>query len=130
MLPINNENTKIDLSRAAFEQICLIRENDFTLEGKIFRLKIEGKGCEGFEYATGFSQKQDQDIELLYHQGDKSVRMLLDPFTAHYCQLGQLDYLFDITGQEGFVFQNENEHKYHGKFFTDDSMLPPEDLNP
>lgn len=125
MLPINAKKIKIDMSAAAFEQIQLIAENDYTLEGLSFRLKIDGKGCEGFTYATGFSQKEEDDIELIYQREDRQLILIIDPFTAHYCQEGLLDYLLHAKeNQEGFTFSNNNEDKYHGKFFKDESLVP------
>ncbi len=95
MLPINNNEFQIDLTDSAFKQIQLILENDFTLEGHQFRLKIGGKGCDGFTYDTGFSTKIDDDIELIFKQNDESISILLDDFTGFYCKEGLLDFLFD-----------------------------------
>lgn len=126
MLPINEKKIKIDLSAAAFEQICLIMENDYTLEGHFFRLKIDGKGCDGFTYATGFSQKLDDDIVLTYQNKGKELNILIDPFASFYCEEGILDYLLSANdGEDGFTFINKNEDKYHGKFFKDGQMVPP-----
>lgn len=125
MLPINNSQINIELSRAAFEQIALIKTHDYTLENMDFRLKIGGKGCDGFTYETGFSEKLDDDIVLKFQFEDRYLDLLVDPFAAHYCSEGELDFIFNPTGEEGFEFRNKNEHKYHGKFFSDESMLPP-----
>lgn len=126
MLPINENKIKIDLSAAAFEQILLIAENDYTLEGLTFRLKIDGKGCDGFTYATGFSEKDAEDKELIYNHNDREIIILIDPFTAFYCEQGNLDYLLIAKeGEEGFTFTNSNEHNYHGKFFKDGHLTPP-----
>lgn len=106
----------IQISRAAYEQIKLIMAHDYTLEGLFFRLKIGGKGCDGFTYETGFSEKQDDDI--LYNHQDLTI--LLDPFTAHYAAQGHLDYLLNTqTHEDGFIFVNANEDKHQGKFFKD-----------
>ena len=45
---------KLQVSGAAIQQIKLMLEHDYTLKGKIFRIKIGGKGCGGFTYQTGF----------------------------------------------------------------------------
>ena len=60
MLCTNDNNFKVELTEAAFEQIRLIKSNDFTLDGHSFRLKIGGKGCDGFTYDTGFSQSDEE----------------------------------------------------------------------
>lgn len=122
MLPENRKDFNIEISQAALKQINLIRDNDYTLEGMEFRVKIGGKGCDGFTYDTGFSQPHTDDVELLY-QGTK---VLLDPFTAYYCKEGSLDFLLNPkTNEDGFVFVNFKEEDYHGKFFKDESMAPP-----
>ena len=122
MHPTNRKDCEIDLTNAAYQQIKLIRENDFTLDKQYFRLKIGGKGCDGFTYETGFSEKLDDDIVLIFND----LEILVDPFTFHYCKTGYLDFLLNPKNNEdGFVFINANEAQYHGKFFKDESMTPP-----
>ena len=126
MLPINEKKVKIDLTAAAFEQIKLILENDYTLEGLNFRLKIDGKGCDGFTYATGFSEKVEDDIELEFEHSGNSIKILLDSFALFYCKEGTLDFLLNVNeSEDGFTFINNNEDKYHGKFFKDGGDLVP-----
>ena len=126
MLPDNRNDFDLRLSRAAYNQIKLIQENDFTLKGMKFRLKIGGKGCDGFTYETGFSHPQEGDVQLVF----EGLEVLLDPFTAHYSKKGSLDFLLNPKNNEdGFVFVNDNEEKYHGKFFKDESLAPPENLS-
>lgn len=123
MLPDNRKDFNIQLSQAALNQIKLIKENDFTLEGMFFRLKIGGKGCDGFTYDTGFSERLEDDIALKFDD----IEIIIDPFTAHYCKEGSLDFLLNPSSNEdGFVFMNFNEGDYHGKFFKDESMVPPD----
>ncbi|MBC74444.1 MAG: hypothetical protein CME64_00355 [Halobacteriovoraceae bacterium] len=122
MTPTNRNDFNIQVSKAALEQIKLIKENDYTLNDEKFRLKIGGKGCDGFTYDTGFSTPLEDDVELEFGE----VKVILDPFTAHYCKEGSLDFLLNPkTNEDGFVFINFNEEKYHGKFFKDESMAPP-----
>ena len=122
MTPTNRNDFNIQISRAALEQIKLIKENDYTLDKEKFRLKIGGKGCDGFTYETGFSTPLDDDLQLVF----EDVIVILDPFTAHYCKEGSLDFLLNPkSNEDGFVFINFNEEKYHGKFFKDESMAPP-----
>jgi Fe-S cluster assembly iron-binding protein IscA len=124
MLPSNNE-IKINLTQAAFKQIMLMQQNDYTLDGMIFRLKIGGKGCDGFTYDTGFSKPLDDDIKLHFQFDEQSCELLVDPFTAHYCQSGQLDYMLNPKNNEdGFLFLNDNEENYAGKFFKDENLVP------
>ena len=126
MLP-SNCDYKINLTQAAFNQISLIQQNDYTFSGLFFRLKIGGKGCDGFTYDTGFSEKLADDIVLDYSVNNGQVTLIVDPFTAFYCKEGQLDFLLNPKNNEdGFVFINDNEHVYAGKFFKDESMVPRE----
>lgn len=124
MLPTNKE-IQIDVSRAAANQIYLIYEHDYTLKDHYFRIKIGGKGCDGFTYETGFSKEIEGDIFLEYLFEKAPLKIIIDPFTAHYCQNAELDYLLNPNNNEdGFVFLNKNEHLYAGKFFKDTSLVP------
>lgn len=118
---------QINLSDAASRQIKLIEENDYTLSGKKFRLKIGGKGCDGFTYEMGFDNLATDDHILPYQTTYGLVEIILDPFTAFYCQEGNLDFFFNPnTDEDGFLFINHNEDKYVGKFFKDPTLLPKE----
>jgi iron-sulfur cluster insertion protein len=113
---------------SAIQQIRLMELNDFTLEGLKFRIKIGGKGCGGFTYDTGFSEKHEDDlvITLSYPTINYELTILIDPFTAFYTQEATLDYLLDTTSnEEGFVITNAREGDHRGKFFKDTSKLPP-----
>lgn len=125
MLPVNSE-IQINVTRAAANQIILMKEHDFTLEGMLFRIKIGGKGCDGFTYDTGFSAPLVDDITLNYQvDNDCSFQILIDPFAAHYCKNAELDFLLNPKNNEdGFVFLNHNEHLYVGKFFKDQELVP------
>ncbi len=126
MYPINNDDIKIDLTDSAFSQIKLIQSNDFTLEDHTFRLKIGGKGCDGFTYETGFSKPVSDDLLLSFTNKDQKLDILLDAFSAFYCKEGILDYYFiPHENEDGFFFTNRNEHKHHGKFFKDGENVPP-----
>jgi len=126
LFPTNlNELYKFDLTDSAFMQIKLIQDNDFTLENHTFRLKIGGKGCDGFTYDTGFSQKVEDDVELEFINKNQPLKILLDKFTAFYCKEGILDYYFiPHENEDGFFFTNKNEDKHHGKFFKDGVNIP------
>ncbi len=119
---------KLFVTDSAVRQIQVMQENDYTLEGLSFRIKIGGKGCEGFTYDTGFSERHvddlviEQDFPLIkFH-----LTILMDPFTAFYTQELTLDYLLDTTNnEEGFIVNNAADGQHRGKFFKDDGLLPP-----
>ncbi|MBT4792775.1 MAG: hypothetical protein HON90_14465 [Halobacteriovoraceae bacterium] len=125
MINVSLQDIQIKITTAAMAQILLILENDYTLQDEVFRLKIDGKGCTGFDYALGFSKQLDDDLILNLVENNQTIKILLDPFTAFYCKEGQIDYTNDHEqGAEGFHFENYNQKNYHGKFFKDESKVP------
>jgi iron-sulfur cluster insertion protein len=119
---------KLFVTDSAVRQIQLMQVNDYTLEGLSFRIKIGGKGCEGFTYDTGFSEKHADDLVLKtsYPLINFDLTILMDPFTAFYTQELTLDYLLDMANnEEGFVVNNAADGQHRGKFFKDESRLPP-----
>ena len=119
---------KLFVSDSAVRQIQLMQENDYTLDGLSFRIKIGGKGCGGFTYDTGFSEFHQDDlvIETDYPLINFKLKVLIDPFTAFYTMDSTLDYLLDPTNnEEGFVITNAADGDHKGKFFKDESKLPP-----
>jgi iron-sulfur cluster insertion protein len=125
---ITASDIKLFVTDSAVRQIQVMKENDYTLEGLSFRIKIGGKGCEGFTYETGFSEGHPGDliIKLSYPFINFELIILIDPFTAFYTQELSLDYLLDITNNdEGFIVNNAADGQHRGKFFKDESLLPP-----
>ncbi len=116
------------ITDSAVRQIQLMQDNDYTLEGLSFRIKIGGKGCGGFTYDTGFSEKHEDDliIKKKYPLIKSELTILMDPFTAFYTQEATLDYLLDTSSnEEGFIVNNAAEGTHAGKFYKDESKLPP-----
>ena len=119
---------KLFATDSAVRQIQVMQENDYTLEGLSFRIKIGGKGCAGFTYDTGFSEQHPDDLVIRqnYPLINFELVILMDPFTAFYTQELTLDYLLDTTNnEEGFVVTNAADGQHRGKFFKDESRLPP-----
>jgi iron-sulfur cluster insertion protein len=119
---------KLFVTDSAVRQIQLMQTNDYTLEGLSFRIKIGGKGCEGFTYDTGFSEQHADDLVIKqnYPLINFDLTVLIDPFTAFYTQEVTLDYLLDTSNnQEGFIVNNAADGQHRGKFFKDESLLPP-----
>jgi iron-sulfur cluster assembly accessory protein len=112
---------KINITQRALDQIKLVLENDYTLNENTLRLTIDGKGCNGFDYAIGFDKKTEEDFIIEFNGFDLAI----DKFCSYYCQDGEIDYLLDIKNDvEGFLFSNLAEKKYRGKFFKDESKTP------
>lgn len=122
-----SEDIKITITNKAKEQLLLIWENDFTLEGPALRVAINGKECHGFNYQIGFDQAHEKDW-VISLAPDLPFSLVLDAFCAHYCQDGEIDYLFGHE-VEGFIFNNNNEKYFKGKFFKNETLLPPDHLS-
>lgn len=125
---ISSSDIQLLITDSAVRQICLMQENDYTLEGLLFRIKIGGKGCGGFTYDTGFSERHPDDLLITksYPLIKAELTILMDPFTAFYTQEATLDYLLDTaSNEEGFVIVNAQEGQHKGKFYKDESKLPP-----
>lgn len=119
---------KLFVTDSAVRQIQLMQEHDYTLEGLSFRIKIGGKGCEGFTYDTGFSEPHPDDLVIIkeYPLINFELKVLVDPFTAYYTQESTLDYMLDTSNnEEGFIVSNAADGEHRGKFFKDESKLPP-----
>lgn len=125
---ISISDVKFFITDSAVHQIKLMEENDYTLKGLSFRIKIGGKGCGGFTYTTGFSELHADDlvIEQDYPLINYNLKVLMDPFTAFYTQELTLDYMLDpANNEEGFIVNNAADGQHKGKFFKDESLLPP-----
>lgn len=115
----------ISITEQALEQIILIIKNDFTVEGKVLRVTISGKECDGFNYDFGFDEKHSDDILEEFNYKDTPFQLARDPFTAHYFQNGEIDYKLDLENNvDGFVVTNFDQGKFQGKFFKDESLTP------
>ena len=117
------EIPEVSISPEAIDQLNLIHQNDYTIEGKLFRVFIKGKGCEGFIYDTIFDMPTTNDLKLEF----KGIQVLMDPFSAFFLSDFGIDYIFDpINELEGFVVTNHNQDKFTGKFWTKGKVeLPP-----
>lgn len=123
---IDRESVKIPnliLTEEAKAQIKLMLQNDYTLAGKIFRIQISGKGCDGFSYSAGFTPSHQDDFKVLVD----GIEILIDLFSAFYMQEILVDYAFDFeNGTEGFVISNKNQDLYKDKFWkADKRKIPP-----
>lgn len=111
------------LTQSAVDQLKLILDNDFTLEGKSARISISGKGCDGFDYALAFDFPHQDDFVVEV----SGLTLLFDPFCAFYAQKLEIDFQLDPqTHQDGFVIKNILQKKFAGKFWkSEDERTPP-----
>lgn len=111
-------------SERAVQEWELILENDFTLEGKLLRIAIDGKECDGFTYAVGFDDKKSEDFEVCVD--GTSHKVIIDPFAAFYLQVATVDFIQDFTQDaEGFVVVNHSQRNFFGKFWRAHPELKP-----
>jgi iron-sulfur cluster insertion protein len=108
----------IMFTERALSQLKLIIDNDFTLAGKYFRIVVSGKGCEGFTYAAGFTDLNEDDFQVRIANTDEEIYVLADPFAAFYLQEASVDFVQDFElDSEGFVIVNHAQGEFKGKFW-------------
>ena len=121
---------QIELTKKAIEQLKLIFAKDYTIQDKQLRVQIEAKGCDGFTYSIGFTQKLEKDVEIPL-AGLAPHKVLLDPFSAFYLKHAIIDYHIDPEShQEGLIVINLDEKNFRGKFFKNNDHLVPHHLKP
>ena len=70
MEKVDPKDIQIKFSQNAIDQLSVITENDHTIGGLVFRLKIDGKGCNGFDYILGFSEPDTDDMCFCTNHGE------------------------------------------------------------
>lgn len=134
---MSNEH-KIKITASAQWQIALMIQNEFNQEKYGLRMSIDGKGCDGFSYAIGFTEikKNGEHPDLIFTQEISDIngkpyqlKVIMDPFAAHYLQIVTVDYQFNPeTEEEGFIVSNHSQKKFHGKFWRKNPDLAPKNL--
>lgn len=108
----------IMFTERALAQLKLIIENDFTLAGKYFRIVVSGKGCEGFTYAAGFTDLNEDDFQVRIANTQEEIYVVIDSFAAFYLQEASVDFVQDFEQDaEGFVIVNHSQSEFRGKFW-------------
>ncbi len=117
---------QLTITDRATQELKLMIENDFTLEGKYFRIVISGKGCDGFDYQCGFDTVNEDDFQVPVILEGLSSFIIMSPFVAYYFSNGHIDFIQDlVSGDEGFVIKNLKESQFKGKFWKKNSDLTP-----
>lgn len=113
-------------SSKALEQINLIKQHDFTLENKYFRIAIKGKECDGFTYEAYFDEKNMDDFIVTIEGDVTSIQILFDPFSAFYLKNVQVDYQIDLEeNTDGFLITNPEQDLHSGKFWVKKGASKP-----
>lgn len=134
--PAQVQMPQVELTEKAQWQLANMLEHDPYTQEKVLRLSIDGKGCDGFTYAIGFTAVNDKDLvqKIIIESYDLSpteLTIAMDPFAAYYLQDVLIDYYFDIEQDcDGLIVENREQKQYHGKFWRKDKGLtPPEYLS-
>ena len=116
----------IMFTERALLQLKLIIDNDFTLAGKYFRIVISGKGCEGFTYAAGFTDLNDDDFQIRIANTHEEIFVIVDPFAGFYFHEASVDFVQDFDQDaEGFVIVNHAQSEFKGKFWRSSPEKTP-----
>ncbi len=117
----------IEFTARALQEIQLIIENDFTLRGRYFRILISGKGCDGFNYSTGFTEYHEDDFLIkIKNNIHMDLQIIIDPFAAFYLQKTRIDFIQNFKNNtEGFTVINKNQNEFSGKFWKEFSEKTP-----
>ena len=96
------------------------------------RIQISGKECHGFTYSCGFTPSEQDDFILHWRLGRQDLRVAIDPFTAFYLKVGQVDFVMEAENNiEGFTVTNQHQDQYSGKFWQRDKRkIPPLNSTP
>ncbi len=112
----------IKITPHALSQLNLIRTNDYTVQSKYLRISIHGKECDGFVYACGFDHAKPGDKQFSFEE----IEIVIDPFAAFYLKNFIIDYKTNYEdNEEGFIVENLDQEKFHGKFWKDYPELAP-----
>ncbi len=123
---------EIILTNAAISQIELILAHDPTVQEKLLRLTISGKGCDGPKYSLGFDKKRENDLEVMTSNEEGrplNFFIIMDPFCSFYFKKGKIEFIQDFEKEEeGFVITNDSQEEYKGKFWLKQPEKDPEHL--
>jgi iron-sulfur cluster assembly protein len=97
------DQTIIDITDKALEQIKVISQAENADGTKGLRLAVTGGGCSGLSYKIEFSDKKDRDNVLDFD----GIKVLIDPKSVIYLKGIVLDFKDGLNGK-GFVFDNPN----------------------
>lgn len=107
------------ITSEALEQIILIKQHDFTLQEKSFRIAIKGKECDGFTYEAYFDQQNEDDFKILFEKKGQTIELIFDPFSAFYLKHVKVDYKISLEDNtDGFIIDNPDQDQHTGKFWV------------
>ncbi len=97
------EESLINLTEKALEQVQKIFEQESKDSGYGLRLGVVGGGCSGFSYKIDFDLQKEKDIILQFGE----IKVFVDIKSSIYLKGVTLDFKDGLNGK-GFVFINPN----------------------
>ena len=97
----------IELTEAAAKQI---RESarQGQLEGMALRIAVRETPEGGFDYAMGFDEPAEQDLQV----STRGINVLVDPSSQGLLSGTRVDYVELSPGEHHFIFLNPNDPSY------------------
>lgn len=97
------EQTIVNVTDKAREQILRIKDEQNTVGDTGVRLAVVGGGCSGLSYKIDFTEPKERD-NIMDLNG---VKIYVDPKSSIYLKGVTLDFRDGLNGK-GFVFENPN----------------------
>ena len=81
-----------DVSKSALKRIVEVSKKN---KKKIFRISIDGGGCQGFSYKFDFDDKISENYKVLDYN---EVKILIDSTSLGFINDAKLDFVEDMIG--------------------------------
>lgn len=95
----------LELTPSALNHIKgFVTEHGSEVQGKHFRVYVEGGGCSGFQYGFTFDVEKDGDEKVALPD---NLTVLVDPMSINFLDGSVVDYVDDFRGA-GFLVKNPN----------------------
>ncbi len=94
----------LTLTEKAAKRILHIIEKDNMAPNTCLRLRVDGGGCSGMQYAFSLDADQKDEDMMIEAYG---ARVLIDDISMTFLQDSEIDYVEDMT-KATFVINNPN----------------------
>ena len=93
---------EFSISQKAADKINMLNSNES--KPQMFRIKVDGGGCNGFKYEIVFTDKKtDEDITF----NKNGAIVLIDKVSIGFLKNSELDYIEEL-GNSSFTIKNPN----------------------
>lgn len=93
----------LHLTENAAKQIKSLQDADGT-PGLMLRVRVDGGGCSGFQYAFSLDQEVHDDDTVFEEHG---VKVVSDEASLPFLEEAEIDYVTELIGA-AFVVRNPN----------------------